>query len=327
VGIAVLAGIFLAVAGAIWLSEARFGRGELLGSARFKSIGGLGVGDPVMLRGVRIGRVKNIALGVGDWVDVDFELDEGIRLPQGPVAIIFSSSMFGDWSVQVLSDRSLPDDPEVRRQVTDAVAAGRDRWPGATLPDVGQLTAEAGRIAGSIAIVANRFQDAFDSTSAVRLKQAFTDLSRLSGVLSRIARDQERTLGRIGGNLDTGTSALARSALALSRTVARADSATDRAQLRSILNNTEAITADIRTAAGDIQALSGAARQQQETFTRIVARADSLLEAVQQKQGTLGLLLRDTTLYAEATSAVQALRQLLADIQRNPRRYFSFSVF
>ena len=43
---------------------------------------------------------------------------------------------------------------------------------GAALPDVGQLTAQAGRIASDIATISSRVQDAFDSTSAERLKGA-----------------------------------------------------------------------------------------------------------------------------------------------------------
>jgi hypothetical protein len=35
----------------------------------------------------------------------------------------------------------------------------------------------------------------------------------------------------------------------------------------------------------------------------------------------------DSTLYVETSRAVTQLRQLLADIQANPRKYFRFSVF
>jgi hypothetical protein len=39
------------------------------------------------------------------------------------------------------------------------------------------------------------------------------------------------------------------------------------------------------------------------------------------------MLISDSTLYHEATLAVRQLRELLADIQANPRKYFKFSVF
>jgi phospholipid/cholesterol/gamma-HCH transport system substrate-binding protein len=58
-----------------------------------------------------------------------------------------------------------------------------------------------------------------------------------------------------------------------------------------------------------------------------VARTDSMLARIQAGEGTLGRLSRDTALYSESVETVKALRTLLQDIQKNPRRYFSFSVF
>jgi hypothetical protein len=39
------------------------------------------------------------------------------------------------------------------------------------------------------------------------------------------------------------------------------------------------------------------------------------------------MLMADSALYHEATLTVIQLRELLADIQANPRKYFKFSVF
>jgi phospholipid/cholesterol/gamma-HCH transport system substrate-binding protein len=59
----------------------------------------------------------------------------------------------------------------------------------------------------------------------------------------------------------------------------------------------------------------------------MIVAADSVMTRIQQRQGTLGLLVGDSTLYTETTLAVQQLRSLLTDIQANPRKYFKFSVF
>ena len=48
---------------------------------------------------------------------------------------------------------------------------------------------------------------------------------------------------------------------------------------------------------------------------------------IRDKQGTLGLVIGDSTLYVETTRTITQLRALLADIQANPRKYFKFSVF
>ena len=329
VGASVLIAIALMVAGSVWLSGARFGRNYILRDVRVKSIGGLAVGDPVLLRGVRIGRVESIRLATGDWVNVGLRFTAGTQLPRRPVALFVATTLFGDWSVQISSrDNLVGGDPEVLKQVDAAgVKLPTGMLPGAALPDVGQLTAQAGRIASDIATISSRVQDAFDSTSAARLKSAFTDLSRLSSMLRTIAQGQESTLTRIGSNIDTGTQLLAQSARNLSRAASRVDSATSRDQLQRILGHTDTVTADLTSVAANVRSLAASAASQQQAFERIVTRTDSMLARIQSGEGTLGRLSRDTTLYSESVETIRALRALLQDIQKNPRRYFSFSVF
>ncbi|MBI1722649.1 MAG: MCE family protein [Gemmatimonadetes bacterium] len=327
VGVVVLVAVALLVAGSVWLSQASLGRTDVLHAARFRTLGGLQKGNPVLLQGVRIGRVEEITLGANNWVNVQLRLRRETRLPARPVAIIRSTTLFGDWGVDVSSRDALPDDPEVRRQLADAMRAGEDKWPGATLPDVGQLTAQAGRIASDIAVISGRVQDAFDSTSAARLRGAFLDLSRLSRQLAEITRAQQATLTRVGENIDTGTAALARSAQALQRATSRADSATSREQLQRIMTRTDSITGDIVSAASNLRTLAGTAARQQAAFDSIVSHTDSMLARLERGEGTLGRLTRDTTLYVESLETVRALRSMLTDMQRNPRKYFSFSVF
>ncbi|HTT68725.1 MAG TPA: MlaD family protein [Gemmatimonadales bacterium] len=327
VGASVLIAIALVVAGTLWLSQARFGGNDFTRDVRVRSIGGLLPGDPVLLRGVRIGRVDAIALSRSDWVTVSLRLRGSTELPEHPVALFATTTLFGDWGVQIISRDNLPDDPEIRKAIVEATPARGNAMPGAALPDVGQLTAQAGRIAGDIALIATRVNAAFDSASAARLKSAFIDLSRLTSVLRTIATGQESTLTRIGGSLDTGTTLLAQTARSIARTASRVDSATSRDQLQRILGHTDTVTASLTDVAANLRSLSRAAAGQQQAFERIVARTDSMLERIQAGQGTLGRLSRDTTLYSETVEAVHTLRELLQDIQRNPRRYFSFSVF
>jgi phospholipid/cholesterol/gamma-HCH transport system substrate-binding protein len=327
VGAAVLAAVVMVIAGSVWISQARFGRNDRIAEARFRTIGQLQDGNAVRLRGVPIGRVQAITLGAQNWVNVQFRLRRDVALPARPVAVIATTTLFGDWGVAIVSRDNLPDDPEVRRQVAEAEGVGADRWPGATLPDIGQLTAQAGRIASDIALIAARVEDAFDTSSARRLRGAFLDLSNLSRRLSEVVTRQQETMVRIGGNLDTGSQALARGAAALARTLSRADSATSRDQLQRILTHTDSITTALRDVAANLRGVTGAAASQEAAIARIIANTDSALARVQAGQGTLGRLSRDTTLYHESVEAIRTLREMLQDMKQNPRRYFSFSVF
>ena len=335
VGATVLGALAIVVAGSVWLSQLHFGGKEQLAYARFHSIGGLQTGNPVVVRGVKIGRVTNIALAPNSWVIVSLALSSqrNLTFPQHPTAVIQSTTLFGDWGVGIVAESDLPADPEVRHQVDEAARVGRDRscpqpcFPGATLPDIGQLTAQAGRIAGDIASIASRVQNTFDTTSSRRIQGAFLDLSNLSRRMSQIVADQQQQLSAIGENLDTGTAALARGAQSLERTLRRADSATSNEQLQRILSHTDTVTADLSQIAANIKAVSGAAAAQQQSIGRIIQNTDSVLARLEAGEGTLGKLSRDSALYNESVAAVHSLRQMLDDMKSNPRRYFSFSVF
>jgi phospholipid/cholesterol/gamma-HCH transport system substrate-binding protein len=55
--------------------------------------------------------------------------------------------------------------------------------------------------------------------------------------------------------------------------------------------------------------------------------ADTLVNRLTEGPGTVARLMSDSTLYVEASRAIGELRELLADIRENPRKYFKFSVF
>jgi hypothetical protein len=70
-----------------------------------------------------------------------------------------------------------------------------------------------------------------------------------------------------------------------------------------------------------------AANRNQESLVRVLQNADTILSRISNRSGTLGLLVADSSLYRETTLTMIQLRQLLSDIQANPRKYFTFSVF
>jgi phospholipid/cholesterol/gamma-HCH transport system substrate-binding protein len=328
VGGTVLAALIAIVAGAVWLSESQLAPGGDVHVARFRSVGGLGVGDPVVLRGVRVGRVKEIRLAESNWVEAELQIYQGVALPARPAIIAASASLFGEWQAGVIGLGVQPvDDPIVQRDLEEALAAGGDAWPGATLPDIGQLTAQAGRIATDIANVSSRFQTVFDSQAVVDLQRSIRDFGRVTDRLTQFTQQQTAILGDVGANLRQGSDVLADAARSLSASLARVDSATNQGQLAAILNNTEQASQQIGTAARDFAALVSAARENQSSILRIMEGADSVMTRLRDRVGTLGLLVSDSALYVETRRTVTQLRQLLEDIQANPRKYFRFSVF
>jgi phospholipid/cholesterol/gamma-HCH transport system substrate-binding protein len=326
VGLTVLLAALLVVTAAIWLGNWSPGGARTLETARLRTSGGVGVGDPVVLRGVRVGRVEAIRLAADEWVEVDLRFVEDVEMPTDPVAIVSSASLFGEWQVVVLARAQAPDDPEVRRLLAEADAAG-DELPGATLPDIGQLTAQASRIASDVASVTDRIEGFVDSSTIENLRQSVAALRRSSEQLASFTERQTDALTRVVSDAGVSASGVRRATGHLEATLSRIDSSTASGELSALVGDARAAAAELRQASSDVRVLAGTVSQERDRVVAMLASTDSVLQRLARGEGTLGMLSRDSTLYREATLTVVQLRTLLADIQVNPRRYFRFSVF
>src|SRR2546430_2870674 len=214
-----IAAFAVVVAGALWLSGAPMGRAEGVSPARFGRVGGLGVGDPVVLRGVRVGRVEAIRLASGNWVEADLKIYAGTQPPPRTAVIAASASLFGEWAASLVPLDQLPNDPNIKQAIAEAQAAGSGKWPGATLPDIGQLTAQASRIATDIATVSSRVQSAFDSEAVNELRRSIKDFGQVADKLVRVTNDQADVLGSVGAKLRQCSDLLSKAAIQLETTV------------------------------------------------------------------------------------------------------------
>lgn len=327
VGLAVLAALGLVIGGALWLSETDINQKKASYNARFRTVGGLGVGAPVTLRGVRVGRVEAIRLVENEWVETEFSIDRAVELPRKPAVISASASLFGEWAANIVPYEPLPSDPNLREALIESDRAGGEAWPGATLPDIGQLTAQASRIAGDVGDITQRIGQAFDSTALKNLQQSVKDLAAISGRLVKLANTQAGRMERVGANVETTSGAFSGVAQTFKNAVGRLDSATSDGQLADILNNSRTSSADIRQAAADLRSVMAAARANQASLVRVLQSADSLMTKIQAGNGSLGLLATDSTLYRETTRTVIQFRELLTDIQAHPKKYLKISVF
>lgn len=320
VGVTVVAAVFAVAAGAIWLSQTSLSRDQIVQSARFREVGGLKPGAPVTLRGVKVGRVTAIRLAADEWVQVDMQFERTADLPPDPAVVAASSSLFGEWRANILGLAEQQDDPELSAALERARAPGGEAWPGATLPDIGELTQQASRIAGDVANVTKRLEGVLDSSAVKELKASIQDLSQISRRLAGFARSQTQRLDTVGENISVGSSAFV-------RTVTRLDSATAGGIVPEVASNTRMALADLRKAAADLREVTEAAAQNKVSMVQALQSADSILRRIERGQGTLGMLASDTMLYREATLTFQEARALIADIRNNPKKYLKVSVF
>jgi phospholipid/cholesterol/gamma-HCH transport system substrate-binding protein len=328
VGFTILFALAVVVGGALWLSERQLGQGGQEYVARFNTVGGLSAGSPVVLRGVQVGRVQEIRLAEGDWVEAVLSVYPDVVIQGSPAVIAASASLFGEWQASIVS-RDSPDisDPNVLRDLELAAAQGNDAWPGATLPDIGQLTAQAGRIASDIGAFSNRIQTAFNDEAVVHLQSSIRDFGQVAERINEFADQQTSILGDVADNVRVTSNVVTSTAEMLQRIMSRLDTATAEGELDSIVGNASQISADLRLAMEEFRDFVAMVNQNTTSIDRIIASADTVFSRLTEGTGTVARLVSDSTLYVETSLAIQELRALLADIKENPRKYFKFSVF
>ena len=327
VGLSILAALALIVAGALFLSEADVRGTTRLQTARFRSVGRLQPGSPVLLRGVRVGTVQGVRLADNNWVEADVRIDRRVEYPGRPAIVVVSSSLLGEWQAMIVSQDELPEDSDLKANIAAAAQLGGDVWPGSDLPGIGELTAQANRIANDIGLITTRVSGAIDSGVIGDLRATVRDLRAMADRLNQFSADQTSTLSRITGKASTAAENFADVSAGLRNTVSRVDTATSRGELADIFGNTRDASRNFRDASSDVKELTSALRENRETLVRILQGLDSVMTRMQTGQGTLGRLTSDSTLYVETAATLAQLRSLLADIQLNPRKYFRFSVF
>jgi len=301
VGAFVVLGTLVIIAATMWAREAHLGRGKATVTARFRDMGGAGVGTNVYIRGVRAGRIAAIELGDDGWVRARIALDPSVRLPDDPVVVLGAAGLVGDWQGTITPDDAAPADPDVRHQLADA-AGERGVIPGATLPDVKQFSAGAGRILDDVGAVAGRARTTFDDNAARELRATLANTRAFS-------------------------TSLAATGDVLHRAALRVDTVSGDGQLRGAFRDAAAAAADLRATAAELRQLTARDGETRMTLDRTIARVDTLVAMTTAGNGTLGHVVRDASVYDHTDSLVTELRLLVADIKAHPNRYVSVHVF
>ena len=326
VGLAVLVVSALVIVTVLWLKQSNLRNSSRQVVVRARDVGGLALGNPVVVRGVRAGRIDAIALGDSGWVNITLGVDRDITMPRDPVVLLFASSLFGEWQATIADAAALPSDVDLRSHIAEA-RTRHDTLAGAVLPDIAQLTAVAGRIAGDVANVSQRVQVAFDDRAAGELRQSIRNFAQLSNELATTVRKQSLNLDSLSSNANVGVSKILSAAATIDRIAARVDSSTSEDQLRQIVKNTQNAAKELVAATTRLRMISDSASSTQSKLHSVMAQADSLFAKVNSTRGSLGLLVNDSKLYHNTDSLIVELRALVADVKKNPKKYVNVKVF
>jgi phospholipid/cholesterol/gamma-HCH transport system substrate-binding protein len=244
-------------------------------------------GQPVLLAGVNIGYVSDVELRDDGYLDVEMRINDGKRVPRNATAEVVPVGIFGDAAI------ALKVSPP---PVTERFASGDTVPTRPASSGLDALTARADTITGSLQRVARAFETQFVQEGGLRdLRQAVASMSRLTVQLSSVAAEQNRNL--------TSTLAAFRST---AKGVDSAQIATTIKSFRETAANADSLMLRLSSNTTQLQAI---------------------LARIERGEGTAGKFLTDTGLYRDARNLLTRADSLMADFQRNPRKYINLTIF
>ncbi len=292
VGIVMALAIIVAIVGSLWLARGGLSKGYAL-YAKFPWSSGLKQGQPVLLAGVNVGYVDEVALRQDGTVLTTFRVGKSYKVPQGTVATVIPNGIFGDMAIALTPKRPNPlSIPE------------NDTLPvGPSAPGIAELTSKGDSIATSVNAITTALNKELVAAGGVTdLRKTLAssnalvlNMNKLVSQFSAVAAEQNRQLTMTQASLRKATSGV------------------DSAKIDSTLKNVRATTENLAVLSAD--------------FKQTSAKIDSIIAKANGGSGSVGLALNDPGAYNDVRSLVQHLDSIMVDLKKNPRRYINLKIF
>jgi len=262
----------------------------------FDGVGGLEEGATVRLHGVPVGHVRDISLyKTGNKVVVELGVKPGTRerLHRGASARITSTGFLAELYVELTGGD--PTQLPIGSDLEIAVSQPPD--PNAAMKKVESIADSLEVLLGNLNTVGR-------------------EMGNGRGTLGRLARDERlyQELVELSRNANILTARLNETQSQISR------------EFTSVTVSLDSLVQKMQSGQGTIAQLvnDGTLHQRLASST---ARADSILGAISQGKGTFGRLYADSTLYDDTKALMGSMKRLMAEIEKNPKKYFKFSLF
>jgi phospholipid/cholesterol/gamma-HCH transport system substrate-binding protein len=264
--------------------------------AIYPKVDGLNVGAPVILNGIKVGQVKNLELqpDKNNSIKASLELDKTIQLGDSTKAGL-SGSLLGSKTITLL------------------LGADTKKYSGG----------ETLQTTTAVSIT-----DIVQERATVLLDTVNSTLAHINGFLNKDAqtniqgtlvgaRESTEALQKLitsnQANINEITRNFAQMSVALNKTTAKLDRiATNFGQLSDSLKSAP---------------VGPALRNLNTTLVEAQTSLKGVSSALNDKKGSLGKLINDSTLYRNLNATAASSNELISDMKANPKRYVHFSVF
>ena len=286
VGAFSLLAIIILTLGSLWGRDVRIGGSFTRLDFLFPQSGGLIVGDPVTINGVKKGRVTRVQLE-GRFVRISVQIDSDVELYSDLEARIEMLDLMGGNKLEIFPGRSgTPIDPErLRQPFAGKTVAGM----GTMLADAVMLKDKVDSLLSGLQASVDKFALLLDADRVVKpLHSSIANLESLTGSLRVL-------IGENSGNIDQSLRDFAHVSGSLRRLVDSKKDTLDQAMMKL---------------------LQATARL--DTFSLALQQIGQQLE---KKEGTVARLIYSDDTYERLLMTIDTVDSLANDIRRNLGRY------
>lgn len=259
----------------------------------YKEVGGLTNSNPVKINGYRVGRVSSTKLlqnGEETRILVGIEVSDDLTLYEGTQAVLEDDGLLGSKAIKLnITSEGRP--------LNDG-----DTLLGSTDKSLAEMIQErADPIVAEVDTTLHRVNNILTglSSSGLKVDRAVDELQITAEALRFMVMENRKDINAITHNLRGLSETLNDDKTGLKPFLVKMN------QMADSLNNLEL-------------------KQTVENANQAIANLESVTKGLQEGNGSLGLLLKDDSLYNNLNKSSEDLDRLLIDIRQNPARYLDF---
>lgn len=274
--------------------------------AKYPDAKGLMVSNPVYVNGFQVGSVyeiENIDQNLRN-ISVAVKLKDSYNIPENSVAEIMKDPL-GTPSVEITlgdSKKYLASGDTINTRSSPGLF---NSFTSRIMPAVDDLKATIETING----VLKNINSVFDPNTKNNIQQVIANINKTTASLVKSSASLEVMLNQENGSITQSLNNVN------SFTKNLAD---NNEKITKVLSNVETTTDHLSKAdiAGSVAGLKTA-----------VENLNNVLNKINSKEGSLGLLVNDKVLYTNLTNTVRSANILMDDLRAHPKRYVNISVF
>jgi phospholipid/cholesterol/gamma-HCH transport system substrate-binding protein len=262
----------------------------------YTSSGGLNVGDPVIIDGFTVGRVKNVELQEDQsGVDVILNFSEDVKIPEGSNAVI-RGNLMGEKYIQIFLSSNTAIVP-----------------PGGNL--VGQIEAD---LANTISA---EFKPITDKVKTM-LSSMDTAINVLRGIFTDdVQKDFQKSMLSIKQTLESFNKSAEKVNLFIAKEEENIDNIiTDVSGITDYMNQSEndvkAILANLKSVTDSLNSVEW--QELGEQFSLAADNINKISTKINDSAGSLGLLVNDQQLYYDLSNTLVTLDSVINEFGKNP---------